>query len=205
MKRCPRGIICIENITFTFILLCIFFFAVIFIYSYLNFIVKKPLIKTSNSNNTYLSFLPEFISPPTDTLLNPYSPPLRDERYFPSLPLGGIPRRGIPINQQTNIGAIDTTYRQMGIMTPLNGKSKDNILPLMGRPLFVNRDKWNYYTISNQHNNVKLPVSRAGKSCTNEYGCDRLYNGDTVYIDGANEVYRITIYDNDTMRYLPFM
>jgi hypothetical protein len=203
MKKCPRGVICIENITFAFFLLCIVFLVFLLIYSYINVIAKKPLRKTTN-NNTYLSFQPEVLTP-TDTLLNPYSPPLRDERYFPSSPLGCVPRGGIPINQQTNIGAIDTTYRQMGIMTPLNSKSKDNILPLMGRPLFVNRDKWNYYTISNQHNNVKLPVSRAGKSCTNEYGCDRLYAGDTVYIDGANEVYRVTIYDNDTIRYLPFI
>ena len=78
-------------------------------------------------------------------------------------------------------------------------------MSLMGRPLFTNRDKWQYYTISNQNNNVKLPVSRSGKSCTNEYGCDKLYNGDTVYIDGSNEVCRVTVYDNNTIQYLPFV
>ena len=35
---------------------------------------------------------------------------------------------GMPINVSTNIGAVDTNYRQMGIITPLNGVSKDNIL-----------------------------------------------------------------------------
>jgi hypothetical protein len=139
-----------------------------------------------------------------DPLLNPYSPPLRDERYF--IPgFNGIPPASVPINISTNVGAVDTTYRQVGILTPVNGKSKDNILPLMGKPLFTNRDKWNYYTTSNQHNNVKLPISRNGKSCTNEYGCDRLYNGDTVYIEGINEAYKITIYDNDTIKYLPYL
>jgi hypothetical protein len=58
---------------------------------------------------------------------------------------------------------------------------------------------------SNQHNNVKLPISRNGRSCTNEYGCDKLYNGDTVYIDGVNEAYKITVYDNNTIKYLPFV
>ena len=75
----------------------------------------------------------------------------------------------------------------------------------MGRPLFTNRDKWQYYSTSNQNNNVKLPVSRSGRSCTNEYGCDKLYTGDTVYIEGANETYRVTVYDNNVIKYLPFV
>ena len=130
---------------------------------------------------------------------------MRDERYFiPGYPTGGVPPGTVPINISTNIGAVDTAYRQLGILTPSNGSSKDSIVPLMGRPLFTNRDKWQYYSTSNQHNNVKLPVSRAGRSCTNEYGCDKLYNGDTVYIEGVNETYRVTVYDNDTIKYLPF-
>ena len=56
-----------------------------------------------------------------------------------------------------------------------------------------------------KNNSVKLPVSRNGKSCTNEYGCDRLFNGDTIYIEGLNEAYKVTMYDNDTIKYLPFM
>ena len=139
-----------------------------------------------------------------DPLLNPYAPPLRDERYF--IPgFNGIPPGAVPINVSTNIGAVDTTYRQLGILTPSNGSSKDNIVPLMGRPLFTNRDKWQYYSTSNQNNNVKLPVSRSGRSCTNEYGCDKLYTGDTVYIEGANETYRVTVYDNNVIKYLPFV
>jgi hypothetical protein len=93
---------------------------------------------------------------PGDVLLNPYVPPLRDERYF--MP-GFVPPPvgAVPINISTNIGAVDTAYRQLGILTPSNGSSKDSIVPLMGRPLFTNRDKWQYYSTSNQHNNIKLP------------------------------------------------
>jgi hypothetical protein len=139
---------------------------------------------------------------PSDPLLNPYAPPLRDERYF--IPSGTyVPPGAVPINVSTNVGAVDTQYRQLGIMTATNTKGK--IIPLMGRPLFTNRDKWQYYTMSDQNNSMKLPVSRNGKSCTNEYGCDKLYNGDTVFIEGINEPYRITVYDNDTIKYLPFI
>ena len=130
---------------------------------------------------------------PGDVLLNPYAPPLRDERYL------------VPINVSTNVGAVDTTYRQLGLMTPLSGESKDKILPLMGRPVFVSRDKWQYYTMSDQNNSIKLPISRNGRSCTTEYGVDKLYNGDTVYVEGYNQAFKITIYDNEVIKYLPFV
>jgi hypothetical protein len=171
-------------------------------------IKDTPRENVGGFGNWFGGFIPSwpYTNLPSDPLLNPYAPPLRDERYFiPGYPTGGIPPGTVPINISTNIGAVDTAYRQLGILTPSNGSSKDNIVPLMGRPLFTNRDKWQYYSTSNQHNNVKLPVSRAGRSCTNEYGCDKLYNGDTVYIEGANETYRVTVYDNDTIKYLPFV
>jgi hypothetical protein len=142
---------------------------------------------------------------PNDVLLNPYSPPLRDERYFMPEMRGLAPPGAVPINISTNVGAVDTNYRQIGILTPLHGSSKDSILPLMGRPLFTNRDMWNYYTTSNQHNNVKLPISKGGRSCTNEYGCNRLFSGDTVHLEGVGEPYKVTMYDSDTIKYLPFL
>jgi hypothetical protein len=132
-----------------------------------------------------------------DVLLNPYSPPFNDERYFNK----GLGNRGIPIN--VNTLAVDSTFRQVGILTPLNGVSKDSILPLMGKILFARRDLWNYYTISNQHNNVKLPVSVKGRSALNENGVDKVFDGDTVYVDGLNQPFKATIYDNTIMRYLP--
>ena len=216
MKKCPPGVICIENVSM--ILFAIAIFIMIFlIYSNFNGqsiivnnkpsekIVIKDGVRENNSwfggvmpSWPYTNFMPQ------DPLLNPYSPPLRDERYFTPM-FNGIPFGGVPINISTNIGAVDAANRQVGMLTPLNGSSKDNILPLMGKPLFTNRNKWQYYSISNQNNNVKLPVSRSGRSCVNEYGCDQLNNGDTVYIEGANETYKVTVYDNNVIKYLPFV
>jgi len=215
MKKCPSGVICIENYSAFFLIVCI----IIVIYLiYNNFRTQNIIVNNKpsekivindrqrESNGWFGGFIPSlpYTNLPNDPLLNPYAPPLRDERYF--IPgFNSVPLGAVPINISTNIGAVDTSYRQLGILTPSNGSSKDSIIPLMGRPLFTNRDKWQYYSTSNQHNNVKLPVSRAGKSCTNEYGCDKLYNGDTVYIEGSNEVYRVTTYDTDTIKYLPFV
>ena len=133
---------------------------------------------------------------PADVLMNPYEPPLRDDRYFRMPPFGG---RGVPINIPTQ--SIDTPYRQIGLLTRMNGT--ETILPLMGKPLFANRDKWNFYTMSDKNNSIKLPVTNKGRSCTNEYGCDNLYNGDSVYVEGYNDAFKVTVYDNQIIRYLP--
>lgn len=214
MKACPPGVICIENYSMFFIITCI----IILIYIIYTTIIKQSIVvnnsptekivikDTTRENVGFGGWIPSwpYTNLPSDPLLNPYAPPLRDERYFiPGFPSRSVPPGAVPINISTNIGSVDTQYRQLGIMTATNTKGK--IIPLMGRPIFTNRDKWQYYTMSDQNNSVKLPVSRNGRSCTNEYGCDKLYNGDTVYIEGINEPYRITMYDNDTIKYLPFI
>ena len=209
MKKCPPGVICVENVSLFFIV------SVICIIGYIIYSQKidknvnerkiiNPNNISSNSSNMFeltpnypYNNLHQNIGMPKDVLLDPREPPYRDERYF-------MPK-SVPINVSTNIGSVDTSYRQMGILTPLNSNSKDNILSLMGRPLFTSRQKFQYYTISNQHNNVKLPVSVKGKSALSEYGVDELYNGDTVYVEGYNDAFKVTKYENDTIKYLPFL
>jgi len=142
-----------------------------------------------------------------DVLSNPYIPPMKTDGYlYPSgmmPPTPAVP--GIPINIETR--GTGMGYQQVGILTRMseNGMKSDMILPLIGRKLMTGRDKWQYYTISNTgFINTKLPVSRNGKSCTNEYGCDDLYNGDIVYVQGYNDTFRATIYDNESYSYIPF-
>jgi len=213
VKKCPQGVICVENVTLS-LLFVILLVLVFFIYMNSNkniTINDTEHITVENKQETggwFGGFLPSwpYTNLPKDVLLNPYAAPYRDERYF--IPeVNYLPPRAVPINVSTNIGSVpsETSYRQMGIITPLNGTSKDNILPLMGRPLFTNRDKWQYYTISNQHNNVKLPISFKGRSALNDYGVDQIFNGDTIYVEGYNEPFRVTVYENDTIKYLPFV
>ena len=59
--------------------------------------------------------------------------------------------------------------------------------------------------MSDKCNSLKLPISRNGRSCTNEYGCDDLNNGDTIYVEGYNDAFKVTIYDNNQPRYIPFL
>ena len=60
-------------------------------------------------------------------------------------------------------------------------------------------------TMSDKNNSIKLPISYKKKSCTNEYRCDNLTNGDSVYIEGYNDAFKVTSYDNNNMRYIPYL
>jgi len=202
-KRCPPGVICIENIT---IILVIFFicFVILFLNQHYskNKIQEKIIIKENNERKYGLFPSASFgnSNMPNDVLLNPYEAPLSDERVYPK---DSSDPRGIPINVPTQ--SVDTHYRQVGILTRLKGNNGENILPLMGKPLITNRDKWNYYTMTDKNNMIKLPITHKGRSCTNEYGCDSMYNGDSVYVEGYEDAFKVTIYDNNVMKYIPYL
>jgi hypothetical protein len=211
-KKCPAGIICIENFTFLFFGLLITSILVFMYIKNNNGLNKKSCncngincncdssIQTQTISNSYENPLASYFTKQdkNDILLNPYTAPLRDDRIFNNTNYNG-PK--MPINIPTQ--SIDTNYRQVGILTRENGS--ETILPLMGRPLFSNRDKWNFYTMNDKNNMIKLPISFKNKSCTNDQGCDNVYNGDTVYVEGYNDVFKATIYDNNTMQYIPYL
>ena len=228
IKKCPANvpnIICFENVTVGLLL-----FIIIFSFLYLiskthnptnnyNYSSKPEVIEKERviererpivierDETPMVQIRPNYgyTNLPGDVLMNPYMPPVRDERYLVAPPIVRYQPGLMPINVPTNRGAVDTPFRQVGIMTPIHGSSKDNILPLIGRPVLVSRDKWQYYTMSNQNNSIKLPLVVKGRSATDEYGVDKLYDKDHVLVLGQNEKYIVTIYDNDTIRYIPYI
>lgn len=211
-RRCPPGVFCIENISFTLLAIMVTAAVVYF--------MKGSFSQNQNQNQNQSMQQMQHIqqmqhmqqqhpsmfqsranygvsNAQEDVLLNPYVPPMRDDRTMTMDIRGPV----VPINVSTQ-GTANAAYRQVGILTRINGP--ETILPLMGRPLFRNRDKWQFYTISEKSNFIKLPISVKGRSCTNEYGCDNVYNGDTVYVEGYNDAFKVTAYDNSVMQYLPF-
>jgi hypothetical protein len=231
-RKCPPGVFCIENMTMGFLFMVGFF---VLMYIYFNIVNKSVQNNNHNNHNNshhshttsnwynpfQLFFKPNvpYSNTPGDVYMNPYTAPLRDSRYMvssydirgdPNVPtlhshIGQAPHMhppGVPINVPTQ--SVDTHYRQVGILTRNQGH-QETILPLMGRPLFTNRDKWQFYTLSDKNNSVKLPVSNNGRSCTNEYGCNNLYNNDTVYVEGYNDAFKVTMYDNATVQYIPYI
>lgn len=210
-KKCIPGVFCIENMTLAILL----FLFIVLAYMYYVFIIKvseKPVvvyqpISSSIPINGISTRIPNVI-------MDPYGPPYKtDGNYFPSDSgdIRGLPaiqqmpiqvNRGIPVNIETRGLGLD--YTQIGILTRGNGS--DMILPLMGRRLMSGLDKWQYYTISNTGNmNTKLPISLKGKSCSGEYGCDSIMNGDMVYVEGYNDTFSATVYETGKFSYIPYI
>ena len=187
VKKCPPGVLCIENITLVLCLI-IAIIALSFCLN-LNKNFSRDIIIKQEPLGVYSRPSASFSNVGNDVLINPKVPPLRDDRV------------GIPINISTR--AVDSEYRQVGILTRIDGP--EMILPLIGRPLMVSRDKWNFYTMKDSNGMIKLPITYKGKSCTNEYGCDNLYNGDNVYVEGYNDVFKVTVYDTSVMKYIPYV
>tara|TARA_B110001454_G_C12676881_1_gene416243 strand:- start:502 stop:1035 length:534 start_codon:yes stop_codon:yes gene_type:complete len=176
-----------------------FLFFACFIFYKLSPQNRKDVVFLNGEKNTWVPKTNSIFSTiPSNILMNPHTPPLKNNSYFPR---DNSNSRGVPINISTR--GVDSAYSQMGILTRLNGE--ETILPIMGRPLFSNRSKWQYYTMSDKSNSIKLPMSHNGRSCTNEYGCNELMSGDTVYVEGYKDAFKTTIYENSQPRYIPYL
>jgi hypothetical protein len=205
-KKCIPGIICVENMTL-FVLIMIFIVVIYLFYkqipaqkekTYVLVPTNGPSIISRPSALTTTAPIVSNVATRNDPLTNLHAPPERDGMYFRRD--SGDPR-GIPINVQTR--SVNTNYQQMGLLTRRSGEL---ILPLMGRQLTTGNYKWQYYTMTTTGNmNTKLPISLNGKSCTSEYGCDSLSNGDVVYVEGYSDTFRVTLYENSTFNYIPFV
>jgi hypothetical protein len=221
-RRCPPGVFCIENVTIVFICVIFLIIGIIIYYrsrSCSNMRGRGRAYDNSSGSITINNSMPSSMFASRkghgdDVFFDIYQPPLRDDRYLTggaldirgpvfngSTSLVSAPRGGMRINVSTQ-GTDDSEFRQIGILTPVSG-NEERILPLMGRPLFTRRDKWNFYTLNDKNNMIKLPVKVRGQSGTSEYGCDNVYNGDTVYVEGYKEAFKVTAYDNNVTRYLP--
>lgn len=209
-KKCPPGVFCIENITMLFIII----FSIVAIYlgvlsfSFSNIQgkqqhrekeINRPLRNNDTNDDVYLKQNNLFSNTPNDVFMNPYSPPLKINPFYNPTHIPDI-RGRVPINIPTS--HYNLNYNQVGIATRNDGA--ETILPVFGRPLHANRNKWQYYTMTG-NNNIKLPVSKNGRSCTNTIGCDELYNGDSVYVEGYKDSFNVTIYDNSEPRYIPYL
>jgi hypothetical protein len=210
-KKCPPGIICIENMTLVFLFIILALIGYI-MYNYQNSMIQRSqqdmqvnippvdvhhLHQQQHQQHSLLG-----ISTRLDPLNDPYSPPLKQNGYYHTPDSGDV--RGIPVNIETR--GLNMEYQQVGILTKQGGMNENLIVPLMGRRLMSGRDNWQYYTISNTGQvNTKLPISVNGKSCSGEYGCDEIYNGTNVYVEGYNDTFLATIYENGTFKYIPYL
>jgi hypothetical protein len=114
----------------------------------------------------------------------------------PDLPSGSeiygklprVPTRGIP-----------ETYQSMGVITTDDGK----VLPLYGRRTASRSDRFQYYTRTDTYNPVQLPIQHNRRDCTDDIGCEELYDRDVVTVKPTNQRGTATIYRFDGPTYVP--
>ena len=109
------------------------------------------------------------------------------------------PVRQMPINIRTR--GYPTEYQQMGILT--NRNNLKDIKPLYGRQTYQGSNQWNYYTSTDSDLALKIPITIKGRKCTDEHGCQELYEKDHVEVNGNK--YDIEKYSNDEFRYIPYV
>jgi Family of unknown function (DUF5755) len=209
--------------TFTFIIIGLVIFVFVFVFGVGLFSSRCNRggtdTDTMNAESVFVQPRPNtfFTNQEGDTLSNPYAPPLKDVFFNGA---GGSVLRGagpgVPINMATNTGAtVNASYQQIGLLTKADtdnrsksGSSSSSdpvIMPLMGKPLFTSRDKWLFYTISDKNNAMKLPIIIKGRNALSEIGVDNVYTGDTVYVQGYNDQFKVTLYENSAPQYIPFI
>lgn len=217
-KKCPPGVLCIGNFTlFLLLIVCIgiVYFMRIHMLAQYDVMDRINNIKniTSGIVNSGIKREKIVVKPPktkTETtiidttkgnmLLDPNVPPLKKPVNYIGTRRQDYSDRGVPINIRTRGNRL-ARYTQVGFLKGLT--RKELIYPLYGRPNDTSRDKWNYYTLNDT--GIKLPISKNSRSCTGEYGCDELFDGDNVYVEGVDSVFVATIYENEANRYIPYL
>tara|TARA_B110001469_G_C9632721_1_gene316735 strand:- start:1660 stop:2304 length:645 start_codon:yes stop_codon:yes gene_type:complete len=133
------------------------------------------------------------------------------DRKVVSNPLYPPLKRGIPINIETRESGGE--FQQVGILSKNNindgaavpGNNTDSVvLPLYGKPTYRGSNKWLYYTETDKLNPVKIPVNHKNKDCTDDYGCDEIYDKDSVTIPSYNGDFNVKIYKLNKPRYIPY-
>jgi hypothetical protein len=167
MTKCSSSsVICFENTT-------LFIFVLltgVFIYYHNNNNKRKeeiPIPSNAIFDNHYKKN--------NDIFKDPYAAPFK--HYFP------------PVNNMNLLSS--SSFVQLGFLM-----KKDVPIALLGRPLQANRDKWQYYCITDQYNSIKIPFLFKGKNSMNEYGCSELSTGDEVILIGTKDKCKVNLYDN---------
>jgi hypothetical protein len=161
------------------------------------FAIDNSVIKVyPQSTNQYL------YKKENDRMVNPLLPPERSYEQTYGVPIN-IPTRGESGGFQ-QVGMLYKESIESEEIEPGNNNSSQ-ILGLYGKPIRPGSSKWSYYTSSDGHNSIKMPLSHKGKQCGQDYGCDELYDGDNLSIPSYNGNFKVNIYKYDKPRYIPYV
>ena len=160
-KKCPPGVLCIENFTlFMLLLVCI---GIVY-FMRVHMLAQYHVLDKIKFNNIKEEQKQIIIDYPTidkingNMLLDPNVPPLKKRVNYVDTKKRDYSDRGVPINVRTRGNRLNS-YTQIGF---LKGLVRTNLIyPLYGRPNDTSRDKWNYYTLNDT--GIKLPINKESK------------------------------------------
>lgn len=96
----------------------------------------------------------------------------------------------------------DKNYQQIGILTSHESDKEPIILPLFSRRVNNHKDRWNYYTASDNNHMMRLPITFDNMKCEDDIGCREIYDNDTLTIEiYQDRVFRATIYKVESPQY----
>lgn len=207
---CPPGVHCLDTNT-----MLLYILAGLAIVAILVFVLKhngffgtvetKPTVVVVQTKQRE-SPMPTMVMSQQDPRFNP-APPERtydtapDLRGFPTFNAGTT-----PINQPTS--GYPQSYQQIGVLTTpggteTSGSPTRTILPLFGRKLSTNRDRWNYYTRTDGINPVQVPLQFKRRNCDDDLGCEEINDGDSIGVPIMGQSFTASVYRNSTPRYIP--
>jgi hypothetical protein len=208
---CPPGVWCMDTsvLVLTLILVAVLAYIAYQIHSKpastMSMTNTKPTVIVVKTPTPQVQTIP-FQADPRFAPMSPersYTAP-PDPREMPAPPLSG---GGIPINIATR--GIPEQYQQIGVLTAPGGSDTSasptrTILPLFGRKVITNRDRWNYYTRTDGMNPVQVPLQFKRRNCDDDNGCDEIMDGDSISVPVLGQSYVASVYRYSTPKYIPF-
>ncbi len=207
---CPNQFLCLDTTTLIIIVIIIVVVALYLMntqnkknYKKLKKLYLQPRMNSKLTNNLLLDNSDNVIdtrlkerqeSINLNRITNPLEPP---EISYPHN------RVGIPINIPTR--GQTGPFQQVGTLTKKREGQDPMILPLYGKPTYPGSNNWLYYTSTDSFNTVKISLLHKNKDCQKEYGCQEIYNGDTVTVPSYDGEFTTNIYELDKPRYIPYV
>ena len=202
---CPPGFFCMDTATILTALLVAVAISAIIV-----FMMKQ---QPQQQQQQPIVIVKERNAPVTPTIINPdprFSPLPPEQSYSVPPDIRGQPLPAglgaVAVNVNTR--GYPSAFQQMGVLTAPGGSETSaspnrTILPLFGRSIDGNRNRWNYYTRTDGINPIQLPLQYKRRNCDDDNGCDEIMDGDSIGVPVLGQSYNATIYRYSTPRYLP--
>lgn len=230
MDKCPNGYICINHFNAFGIIILLLIGFYIFnkenyrqIYSKLNFLETKTFQESDNQNNNdnrnsqenhiHQNEVINHQNYEVNNIDNEnIDRRLIDNSLYPPLSRNPYLKKGIPINIETRESGGD--FQQVGILSKTDisnnaqqpGNNNESVvLPLYGKPLYRGSSKWLYYTETDRNRPIKIPIVVNNVDCTDDRGCDEIYDGGSVTIPSLNGDFNVKLYKFNKPRYIPYI